>query len=253
MLKGEGVSPWGSDLKYLFRLYQGENLGEEQSVLGEVDKEKIPVTGNSRFGCWCCTIVKEDKSLKNFIDKGADELVPLREFRNWLISIRQSSEYRDMKRRDGTVYQKSNGETGYGPFTLEGRKRILKKLLELQRDTGMELITIEELKAIDKIWDNEGDLSKRNLVNTYFSVFGERLPWDEYKEPLFDDEAIATIKDVSEQYNLSEELMTKIIVSIEKNKHITRNNRLQKEFDKLIHRDWIHVDAIKDGLEHEDN
>lgn len=253
LLKDDGFSPWGSDLKYLFNLYQGENLGEEQSVLGEVDKDKIPVTGNSRFGCWCCTIVREDKSLLNFIEKGAKELVPLRDFRNWLVSIRNNPDYRDTKRRDGTVYLKSNGEAGLGPFTLGGRKLILKRLLELQRDTGMELITPDELKTIDQIWDNEGDLTKRSLVEIYYEVFGKKLPWDEYKEPLFDAEAIAEIENVSRQYDLPVELITKIIVSVEKNKHITRNNRLQKEFDKLIQQEWIHVDAIKDGLGNEDN
>lgn len=253
LLKDDGISPWGSDLKYLFSLYQGENLGEEQSVLGEVDKDKIPVTGNSRFGCWCCTIVREDKSLLNFIEKGATELIPLRDFRNWLVAIRNNPEYRDTKRRDGSVYLKSNGEAGLGPFTLKGRKIILKKLLELQRDTGMELITSDELKTIDQMWDNEGDLTKRSLVDIYFEVFGTKLPWDEYKEQLFDDEAIAEIEDVALRYDLPVELITKIIVSVEKNKHITRNNRLQKEFDKLIQQEWIHVDAIKDGLDNEDN
>ena len=253
LLKGDGFSPWGSDLKYLFNLYQGENLGEEQSVLGEINKDKIPVTGNSRFGCWCCTIVREDKSLLNFIEKGAKELVPLRDFRNWLVSIRNNPDYRDTKRRDGTVYLKSNGEAGLGPFTLGGRKLILKRLLELQRDTGMELITPDELKTIDQIWDNEGDLTKRSLVEIYYEVFGTKLPWDEYKEPLFDAEAIAEIENVSRQYDLPVELITKIIVSVEKNKHITRNNRLQKEFDKLIQQEWIHADAIKDGLGNEDN
>ena len=75
LLKGDCRSPWGSDMKYLFSLYQGENLGEEQSVLGEVDREKIPVTGNSRFGCWCCTIVKEDKSLQNFINNNIAKII----------------------------------------------------------------------------------------------------------------------------------------------------------------------------------
>ena len=51
LLKNDGITPWGSDNKYLFSLYQGEEMGEEQSVLGEVDKDKIAVTGNSRFGC----------------------------------------------------------------------------------------------------------------------------------------------------------------------------------------------------------
>ena len=74
-----------------------------------------------------------------------------------------------------------------------------------------------------------------------------------YKEQLFDDEAIAEIEDVALRYDLPMELITKIIASVEKNKHITRNNRLQKEFDKLIQQEWIHVDAIKDGLDNEDN
>ena len=154
-------------MKYLFSLYQGENLGEEKSVLGEVDREKIPVTGNSRFGCWCCTMVKEDKSLQNFINKGATELIPLREFRNELLRMRENSQYRDSKRRNGSVYKKSDGSFGMGPFTLEARCLILEKLLDLENRTGMELITEAELKAIDKMWDEEGDLTCRALVETY--------------------------------------------------------------------------------------
>ena len=253
LLKEDGISPWGSDLKYLFSLYQGEDLGEEQSVIGEVDKDKIPVTGNSRFGCWCCTIVKEDKSLLNFIKKGSTELIPLRDFRNWLVSIRQNPEYRDTKRRDGSVYYKADGTFGFGPFTMWGRQQILRRLLELQRDTQMELITMEELKVIDQMWDNEGDLSKRLLVDTYYEVYGQRLPWDPYKEPLFDEEGISEIKSIAQEYDLPEELVTKLIVTVEKNKHITRNSRLQKEFDKVMQQEWIHFDAIRDGMNNENN
>ena len=253
LLKNNGISPWGSDLKYLFKLYQGEDLGEEQSVIGEVDRDRIPVTGNSRFGCWCCTIVKEDKSLLNFINKGSTELIPLRDFRNWLVSIRQNPEYRDTKRRDGSVYYKADGTFGFGPFTMWGRQQILRRLLELQRDTQMELITMEELKAIDQMWDNEGDLSKRLLVDTYYEVYGQRLPWDPYKEPLFDEEGIAEIKSIAQEYNLPEELVTKLIVTVEKNKHITRNSRLQKEFDKVMQQEWIHFDAIRDGMNNENH
>ena len=90
LLKGDAQTPWGSDNKYLFQLYQGEVVGEEKSVVGEIDKEKIPVTGNSRFGCWVCTMVKEDKSLKTFIDSGENQLIPLRNFRNWLLKLRNT-------------------------------------------------------------------------------------------------------------------------------------------------------------------
>lgn len=252
LLKNDGISPWGVDMKYLFSLYQGEDLGEEQSVIGQIDKDKVPVTGNSRFGCWCCTIVKVDKSLQRFIDNGSKELEPLRDFRDWLVDIRQNPEFRDNKRRNGKVYQKANGEYGFGPFKLSARREILKRLLVLQRDTGFELITNDELKAIDSIWDSEGDLTKRLLVDTYYEVFGKRLPWDEYKEPLYDLEIIDELKKAAEKSEIPFELITKLIVMINANKYIAKSTGLKKEFDKLLNQEWIHYERVKEGLKNED-
>ena len=239
-------------MKYLFNLYQGEDLGEEQSVVGQVDKDKIPVTGNSRFGCWCCTIVKVDKSLQRFIDKGSKELEPLREFRDWLVSIRQNPEFRDNKRRNGKVYQKSNGQYGFGPFKLSARQEILRKLLVLQKETGFELITNEELKMIDTLWDAEGDLTRRKLVDIYYEVFGTRLKWDEYKEPLYDLEIIKEIQEAAESSEIPFELITKLIVMINSNKYIAKSTKLKKEFDRLINQEWIHFENIKEGFNDED-
>lgn len=252
LLRNDGVSSWGVDMKYLFSLYQGEDMGEEQSVIGQIDKDKIPVTGNSRFGCWCCTIVKEDKSLQNFIDHGSTELIPLRNFRNWLVSIRQNPEFRDNKRRNGKVYVKSNGEYGFGPFKLTARQEILKRLLQLQKETGFDLITNEELKTIDTLWDLEGDLSRRKLVEIYYEVYGEKLPWDEYKEPLYSNDIIEAIKNTAETVDIPFELITKIIVSINNNKYVAKSSKMQKEFDKLINQEWIHHETIKAGLNDED-
>lgn len=255
LLKGDCKSPWGTDMKYLFNLYQGENLGEEKSVLGEVDRDKIPVTGNSRFGCWCCTMVKEDKSLQNFINKSVGEekrvLTLLRDFRNKLLDMRENSALRDNKRRNGTVYRKADGTMGLGPFTLEARKMILEGLLELEEQTGLELITIGELKVIDKMWDEEGDLSCRKLVDTYHKVKGKKLPWDDYKTPRFDDEAISAIEEVADKYDIPFELITKLIVSVDENKHITRNNKMQKAFDQIINQNWLHFNTIERVFEDE--
>ncbi len=256
LLKGDCKSPWGTDMKYLFNLYQGENMGEEQSVLGEVDWNKIPITGNSRFGCWCCTMVKEDKSLQNFINKSSGEdkrvLTELRDFRNWLLELRNNQRYRDTKRRNGAVYKKSDGSLGMGPFTLEGRRYILHSLLELENRIGLELITKSELKVIDKMWDDDGDLYCRNLVEIYYKVKGEKLPWDEYKVPRFDDEAICAIEEVAKKYQIPFELITKLIVSVDTNKHITRSNKMQKAFDQIINQNWLHYDAIEGALNNED-
>ena len=252
LLKDDCKSPWDTDMKYLFNLYQGENLSEEQSVLGEVDREKIPVTGNSRFGCWCCTMVKEDKSLQNFIERGATELIPLRNFRNELLKMRDDPQMRDNKRRNGTVYKKADGSFGLGPFTLEARRIILEKLLMLENETGLELITISELKAIDKMWDEEGDLSCRKLVDTYYKVKNVKLPWDDYKVSRFDNEAITSIEEVADKYDIPIELIAKLIVSVDDNKLITRNNKLQKSFDQIINQNWLHFNMIERGLDNED-
>ena len=255
LLKDDCRSPWGTDMKYLFNLYQGESMGEEQSVLGEIDRDKIPVTGNSRFGCWCCTMVKEDKSLQNFINNSTGEdkiiLTELRDFRNKLLAMREDSQYRDTKRRNGTVYRKADGTFGLGPFTLDARKIILRELLELENRTGLELITETELKIIDKMWDEEGDLSCRSLVNIFYNVKGKKLPWDEYKTPRFDDEAIQSIEKVAVKYDIPVELITKLIVSVDTNKHITKNNKMQKAFDQIINQGWLHFEAVEGALENE--
>ena len=253
LLKDDGKTPWNSSNKYLFSLYQGENLGEEQSVIGEIDKDKIPVTGNSRFGCWICTMVKEDKSLYNFIENGAKELIPLRDFRNWLLEIRNNPEMRDKKRRNGSVYTKNNGEIGLGPFNMQGRKIILEKLLELEEQTQMELISIEELRYIDRVWEDEGDLTRRSLLDIYYKVKGKKLPWDEYKKPLFEDDVITKVKQYAEQFDIPFELIAKLLIEIDKNKNYTRSSIVNKAFDKIINQGWLHHGAIKEGMEIYDN
>lgn len=251
LLKDDAQSPWGTDMKYLFNLYQGENLGEEQSVLGEIDRDRIPVTGNSRFGCWCCTMVKEDKSLQNFINKGALELIPLRDFRNTLLDMRNDPSMRDTKRRNGSIYKRSDGSLGMGPFTLEARRIILERLLELENKTGMELITEEELKTIDKMWDEEGDLTCRMLVDTYYKVKGKKLPWDDYKVSRFDNSSIEMMNEVALKYDIPAELITKLIVAVDNNKNLSNSNKLQKSFDQIIGQGWLHYDSVKEVIEGE--
>lgn len=251
LLKDDARTPWGSDNKYLFSLYQGENLGEEQSVIGEIDKEKIPVTGNSRFGCWICTMVKEDKSLKAFIDRGEEWLIPLRDFRNWMLEMRTTPGAREYKRRNGVMYRKADGTLGEGPFTLETRKEMLRRLLQLEVDTGLSLITVEELKQIDMTWDSEGDLTRRCLVDIYFEVKGHRLPWDEYKMPVFSPEVIDEIARLCNENNVEFELISKLIIEIEANKNYTNNSMVTKAFDKIINQGWLHFDSIEKGLNNE--
>lgn len=252
LLKGDAMSAWDTDNKYLFSLYQGENLGEEQSVVGEIDKDKIPITGNSRFGCWCCTMIKEDKSLQNFIDHGAENLRPLRRFRNWLVDLRANPDARDWRRRNGSVYFNAEGEFGRGPFTLETRKTILRELLKLEEETGFELITNDELKMIDKLWEDEGDLTRRALVDIYYEVKNARLPWDQFKHAKYDEETVSNISALCEKYNVPFELVSKLLIAVDNTKFYTRSAVSAREVEKIMNQGWLHYDKIQEGLENED-
>lgn len=252
LLRGDGKSAWNTDNHYLYNLYQGENLSEEDSVVGQVNKDKMKVTGNSRFGCWICTMVKEDKSLKNFIDHGASELVPLRDFRNWLVELRATPEARDYRRRNGSVYLMSSGEYGRGPFTMETRKEILKRLLQLEVETGFELITLEELKMIDKLWEDEGDLSRRSLVEIYAEVKGQKLPWDNYRKAKYDEETIDLLHSLCAKYEVPFDLVSKLMISVDNSKFYTRSAVTEKNVERILNEGWLHFEAIREGLNHED-
>lgn len=252
LLHGDGKSAWNTDNHYLYNLYQGENLSEEDSVVGQVNKDNMKVTGNSRFGCWICTMVKEDKSLKNFIDHGASELIPLRDFRNWLVELRATPEARDYRRRNGSVYLTSSGEYGRGPFTMETRKEILKRLLQLEVETGFELITLEELKMIDKLWEDEGDLSRRSLVEIYAEVKGQKLPWDNYRKAKYDEETIDLLHSLCAKYEVPFDLVSKLMISVDNSKFYTRSAVTAKNVERILNEGWLHFEAIREGLNHED-
>ena len=252
LLQNDGKGAWNTDNNYLYNLYRGENLSEEDSVVGQVNKDNMKVTGNSRFGCWICTMVKEDKSLKNFIDHGASELIPLRDFRNWLVELRANPDKRDYRRRNGSVYLTASGEFGRGPFTMETRKEILRRLLQLEVETGFELITLEELKMIDKLWEDEGDLSRRSLVEIYSEVKGSQLPWDDYRKAKYDEKTIELLHTLCEKYDVPFDLVSKLMISVDNSKFYTRSAVVAKNVEKILNEGWLHFDAIREGLNHED-
>jgi DNA sulfur modification protein DndC len=196
-------------------------------------------------------MVKEDKSLKAFIDKGETWLEPLRDYRNWLVELRSNPAARENKRRNGVMYRKADGELGLGPFTLETRKEMLRRLLLLEKETGLSLITIQELKQIDKIWDSEGDLSRRCLVEMYYEIKNVKLPWYDYKVPVFSEEVINEVKNACVESDVEFELISKLIIEIEKNKNFAQSSMVTKAFDRVINQGWLHFENIERGLKDE--
>ena len=240
-----GKTPWGSNNNELVALYSDADSGE-CPFAGIHAGGQTQSCGNSRFGCWVCTVVKEDKSLNGFIKSGHRELIPLANFRSWLMSIRDIDEYREKKRRNGTVYRTKAGEMGYGPFTWEARQLILSKLIETQQKMGYTLISVEELKAIDEIWDSELDLSRRTLVELYEKLTGERLPWYQYKKPLIDADTVSELKNLAELNEVPFDLVRNVILSVYHNKHYSNQRIMKEAVEKLLNQQWLHDDVLKE-------
>lgn len=246
-----GKTPWGSDNSELVALYSDADSGE-CPFAGMSNSGQTQSCGQSRFGCWCCTVIRDDKSLNGFIKAGHRELIPLAEFRSWLMSIRDVDEYREKKHRDGTVYADKHGNKGYGPFTWEARQLILTRLIETQRTINYELITLDELRAIDEIWDRELDLSRRVLVDLYYNLTGEKLPWDSYKEPLMNADTVKGVEDLCEEYDVPNELVRNLLLSVHQNKNYSNPKIMRKDLDKLLNQQWLHFDILRE-IDNADN
>lgn len=245
-------SPWGNDNHELMALYQNSQSGECPLIIDKDIKESAGSCGNSRFGCWVCTVVQEDKALIGFIDNGEEWLTPLLEFRNWLSEIRDVRDYREKRRMDGTIYfvgQDEDRKLGLGPFTIEARQMILRKLLETQKhvenpyDPNYQLILPEELKAIRKLWMKDGEWDDM-LPLIYFEVFGTELDWDYDDRPLFEPDQMTDLEILCKQQDISIDLIKKLI-SIEKDHTGYRVRRgLLQEFDKTLRQDWLHYEKV---------
>ena len=240
---------WGTDTMELFNLYlKGSGDSGECPFIADESTSKSSC-GNSRFGCWICTVVKEDKSLNGFIESGHDELKPLLAFRQWILSIRDIPENRKKHKRNGAVV-KRDGRIMMGPFTFEARQMILRKLLETQLEIQkfypeLDLITLDELKAINDIWDDEEDLTSTTLLKIYKDVIGKELPWSEYKKPIFDASTLDIVKQKCIEYNVDTDLFSKLLIDSNKYKHFSNNTKLKNSVNKMLNQQWLHQDIVE--------
>ena len=144
-------SPWGADNSELFQIYSDASADDYECPTVVTNKEHKSC-GQSRFGCWVCTVVKEDKSMSALIENGLTWLTPLLKFRNELAADRNIIEHRMPERRNGTA-----AVNGMGPYYPWYRAKVLERLFEAQKDIQkekpyIELITNQELVAIQTIW-----------------------------------------------------------------------------------------------------
>jgi DNA sulfur modification protein DndC len=153
-------SPWDFDNNILYQIYADASADDYECPTVVTDKEHKSC-GQSRFGCWTCTVVKEDKSMKGLINKGQEWMAPLFKFRNDLVEGRNVSENRSGKRRGGmiAITEEGHNQGSYAPHYMA---KLLRELLEIQKEVQkthpeVTLITNQELIAIQVTWNRDGN------------------------------------------------------------------------------------------------
>jgi len=167
-------SPWGAKNHDLVTLYGNASAGD-CPLITDVS---TPSCGQSRFGCWVCTVVKKDKSMEFLIENGEEWMEPLVDLRDFLHETinRDHPDYEKMK-LEYRMNTRRNGAKGLGPYQPKWRRFILHSLLKAQKaideeKTGYKLITNQELVAIQVTWHRD-DIFEYSVAEIYKEVFGK--------------------------------------------------------------------------------
>ncbi|MTJ12192.1 DNA phosphorothioation system sulfurtransferase DndC [Anabaena sp. UHCC 0187] len=180
-------NPWGGNNKDLFTMYRGATADNECPLVVDTS---TPSCGDSRFGCWVCTLVNKDKSMEAMIqnDEEKEWMQILLDIRNEL-DVKDDRDKRDFRRIRGQVQLFERDIKGKkdvvpvpGPYTKYWREYWLTKLLKAQiqvRQTApknmgdITLISMEELSAIRRIWLEDKHEFDDSLPRIYEEVTGE--------------------------------------------------------------------------------
>ena len=220
-------NPWGHSNKDLFSMYRGASADNECPLVVDTT---TPSCGSSRFGCWVCTLVSQDKSLSAMIqnDREKEWLQPLLDLRAEL-DVEENRSRRDFRRRSGKVqlYERNlEGDISVepipGPYTKEAREDWLRKLLNVQEEVrrnapedmqDITLIAPEELSEIRRIWLEERHEFDDRLPRIYEEVTGEK-----FKDPrpgagtsLLGADEWQILEEVTEGDAMHLELMAKLL------------------------------------------
>lgn len=199
----ETPNPWGVSNQDLFNIYRGATPDSECPIV--VDKS-TPSCGDSRFGCYVCTMVSQDKSMKAMIQNDEEKawMQPIMDFRDSML-VMDDRHFRDFRRMNGQIIL-MNGRLVHGPYSQERREELLRQLLKTQQTVQrrgaeqgagqVELIPLEELQEIRRIWvEEKGEIEDR-LPKIYEEVHGKPYPGKELDPMPLDDSDLTLLKDV---------------------------------------------------------
>jgi DNA sulfur modification protein DndC len=198
-------NPWGLNNQELFDLYRGATPDAECPVV--VDKS-TPSCGDSRFGCYVCTMVTQDKSMQAMIhnDEAKAWMQPIMDFRNQFLAVKDH-EFREFKRITGQL-RWDKGRLIPGPYTQARRAELLSELLKAQeavrgRSPGfesLELIRLDELEEIRRIWVEEKGEIEDLLPELYAAATGQDYPGRELEPMPLEETDLGLLRSVSEEW-----------------------------------------------------
>jgi len=223
-------NPWGYNNKDLLTMYQGASADGECPLVVDTS---TPSCGDSRFGCWVCTLVEKDKSMQAMIqnDEEKEWMLPLLELRNQLDfrtnTTQDDRHLRDFRRMNGTV-QLFHDRPIPGPYKQDVREAWLREVLKAQqhiRRNGppnvgdIELITIPELEEIRRIWVVEKHEIEDSLPRIYEEATGSSYPGRRLNDNnVFGSDEIVLLRELCDGDELHFQL-TRELLSIERRYH----------------------------------
>lgn len=242
-------NPWGHNNKDLLTLYQGASADGECPL---VIDSTTPSCGDSRFGCWVCTLVDQDRSMQAMIQNDTDKewMQPLLNLRNAL-DVPDDRPLRDFRRMSGHV-QLFNDRLVPGPYTQSAREKWLEDLLAAQLHVQihgpeemaeLELVTLGELEEIRRIWVVEKHEIEDNLPKLYERMMGKPYPGSRLDDGMsFNAEDIELLKEISGDALHFE--LTRQLLSIErKHRVMARRAGVFSELERAIERGFYEDEA----------
>lgn len=250
------TNPWGNDNEDLLKMYEGATEDGECPLV--VD-DSTPSCGNSRFGCWVCTLVEKDKSMTAMIKNDSEKewLQPLLDLRNAIdfrtdendnFSEDGDRKLRDFRRMSGKIQLMPNGKEIPGPYLQEIREKWLGDLLRAQtyiqqnapkEIQDIELITLEELREIRRIWVVDKHEIEDSLPQIYFEATGQTFP-----DKTMDDNSHLSSSDMQELknvcgqdrmlYELSRDLLSLTFREKNKARRAGIFEKIEKTFEKYF-------------------
>jgi len=218
-------NPWGFDNSQLLNMYRGATQDNECPLVVDTS---TPSCGDSRFGCFVCTLVDKDKSMSAMI-KNDDEkkwMSPLADFRNEYLDITDDFKKRDFRRMNGALSLMTDKESGkqklvHGPYLQSYREILLKELLKAQekvRASGVkgtdnfQLIPDDEVEEIRRIWVKEKNEIEDSVPGIYKTATGRDYPYGPIDEgQLFKAEDISLLKSIAAEGESSDDLHYQLV------------------------------------------